>query len=116
MSETPRQIGAELLRDLSDKLSALAQQMLGAKRAQAEDFAEEVAWRVAADWGGQIVYIPMDLIARLSGRNAQIYKEFTGDNASELASKYGLSVQQIYRIIKRERAKRMPKQHSLFGG
>ncbi len=56
----------------------------------------------------------MDMVGRRSTRNAQIYREFTGDNQAELALKYGLSTQCIYRIVKVQRELRMPKQASLL--
>ncbi len=106
--------GSVLLNDISDKLTSLV---------IAEGISVEVASRIgreaasflADDWGGQNVYIPMDLSARLSTRNAEIYKLFTGDNISELATRFGLSVQTVYRIIKVERIKKAPKQASLLG-
>lgn len=115
MDETPSHIGAALLQDLSDKLAESAHSRLGIDKDTAEKFAKEAAIRLAGDWGGQLIYIPMDLAGRLISRNEVLYREFTGGNASELAFKYQLSVQQVYRIIKAMRAERTTKQHSLFG-
>lgn len=114
MKDTPRHLGRELLQDLADKLAAQAQHMLGISEAKAKHFAQEAAGRVADDWGGQNVYIPMDLVGRLSERNFQMYREFTGNNQSDLATKYGLSVQCVYRILKVQKQLRMPKQASLL--
>lgn len=114
MDETPRHIGAALLQDLSDKLAVLAHDLLGVDQDKAENFAKEITIRVAFDWGGQNLYIPYDLAGRLLSRNQVMYSEFTGGNASELAQKYGISVQQVHRIIKAMRAERTTKQYSLF--
>lgn len=113
-TDTPRQLGTELLQDLSAKLAKLAQDRLGISEAKAKAFAEEAAGAVADDWGGQNIYIPMDLVGRRSQRNIQMYREYRGDNAPELASKYGLSVQCVYRIIKAMRRELAPRQHPLF--
>lgn len=112
--DTPRQLGNELLQDLAAKLAEQAVSTLGINEGQAKSFAQEVAGRLADDWGGQVVYIPMDVAGRRSQRNAQLFKEFRGDNVSELATKYGLSIQCVYRIIKIQRELRMPRQGSLL--
>lgn len=111
--DTPRQLGTELLQDLSAKLKVLAVEF-GMPETRAHSFAQEAAGQVADDWGGQLVYVPMDLVGRNSMRNARIYAEFSGDNHANLASRYGLSVQAIYRILKVQRELRTPKQASLL--
>ncbi len=113
MSEEPRQIGAELLVDVAGKISALAVKH-GLPEERAQLFGAEAASKLADDWGGQLVYIPMDMAARNKERNAEIYSEFTGANVADLVTKYGLSLHTIYRIIKAERTVRAQKQHSLF--
>lgn len=114
MEETPSQIGTALIQDLSDKLADSAHELLGIEKDKAEIFAQAAALRVARDWGGQLIYVPMDLVGRLISRNEMLYREFSGMNAYDLAKKYQLSVQQVYRIIKAMRAERTQKQHSLF--
>ncbi len=53
---------------------------------------------------------------KLSKRDETIYQEFNGINHSELARKYGVSLQWIYKIVKavqkEEMAKRQP---DMFG-
>jgi len=115
MDETPRHIAAELLQDLADQAADAARKMLGASSRAAADFGKELAFHMAENWGGQSVYIPMDLAGRRSERNEQIYKKFNGANAAGLAREYKISVQMIYRIIKAERAARAQKQYSLLG-
>jgi len=112
--ETPRQLGAELLQDLADKLAAHAQEAFGVSEAKAKRFAVEAAGRVADDWGGQNIYMPMDLVGRRSERNDRLYRDFTGNNVPELATKYRLSVQCVYRILKVQHELHMPKQLSLL--
>ena len=103
-TETPRQLGAELLQDLADKLAEHAQEAFGVPEAKARRFAQEAAGRVADDWGGQNIYVPMDMVGRRIERNDRLYREFTGENAADLATKYRLSIQCVYRIIKVQRA------------
>lgn len=52
--------------------------------------------------GGVILYIPKNISVKTntSSRNKLIQKEFNGVNHFELAQKYGLSVQWIYKIVK----------------
>lgn len=109
-----REVGAELLVDLADNLTMVLIKKLRIPSNEAKRVAQEAAAHVADNWGGQSVYIPMDLVARMSSRNAEIYSAFSGDNISELVRKFGLSRQAIYRIIRVERQKRSPRQGSLF--
>ncbi len=101
-----RRIEAELLVDLAAKVAeqVMASMQVDAKRAQ--DIGDAVSSRVARDWGGQNVYIPMDHAAQRAERNAQIVERHTGDNVSQLAAEYRLSEQAIYRIIAAERDRR----------
>lgn len=51
--------------------------------------------------GGLNLYIPkFDSLTNASSRNNLIRRDFTGNNHSELSLKYGLSLQQIYKIVK----------------
>lgn len=67
-----------------------------------KDLERRVTTRIALDLGGQNVYFPFDR----ARRNEKIYNDFTGNNVSELAQLYRVSVQTIYAIIKAERARR----------
>lgn len=50
--------------------------------------------------GGLQIYLPKEDSFKSLIAYRMIYKEFTGSNANELASKYDLSVQAIGRIVK----------------
>ncbi len=108
-----RQPGAELLTDLAAKTRALAEAH-GLDSIRAQRLGDAVATRMADEWGGQQVYFPMDMLARNSERNAQIYRDFNGGNVADLAARHGLSIQAIYRILRAEREARRPAQHTLF--
>lgn len=94
-----RSRGPELLVDLI-ATSTAAMVEAGLDRGKAEGIAKEIAERMAAEWGGQCLYFPQGLALKLSRRDAQIYAEFTGSNHAELARKYHVSVQWIYKIVK----------------
>lgn len=76
-----------------------------------QDVASEVALTVAEEstdtvldeFGGENLYIPKDISSKAARRNRQIYDEFTGDNHSALAKKYGVTPQRIYTIVKEQR-------------
>lgn len=50
-------------------------------------------------FGGSVIYIPKGTLKHLNARNKLIKAEFTGNNHTELAKKYGLSVQWVYKIV-----------------
>lgn len=92
--------GPELLVDLAQNVAATLAELLGLDQEKAEQTGREIADRMAAHWGGQNIYFPMGLSYKLSQRDQQIYDEFTGANHSDLARKYGTSLQWIYKIVK----------------
>ena len=58
-----------------------------------------VRHHMATHWAGQQIYFPKDLSSELEPRNQQIWSDFNGKNYNELSRKYGLTTQQIYKII-----------------
>lgn len=60
----------------------------------------EVASHIAQSWGGEVIYIPRNLILLLSECDRKIFAEFNGTNHRELARKYNVSMQWIYQIVK----------------
>ena len=76
---------------------------------QVVEVSKKLTHHLASNWGGQLIYFPKNLLGRVSERDLKIYKEFNGKNHVELARKYDLTVQHIYRIVKEvgmaERAK-----------
>ena len=111
---TPRQLGTELLQDLATKLELTAQEQLDVSADKARLFAIEAVGLIADDWGGQLIYIPMNAVGRRTQRNLKIWKEFKGDNHAELATRYGLCVQTVYEIIKAMQRLHAPRQGSLL--
>lgn len=112
--DTPRQLGTELLQDLAAKLERTAQEQLGVTVDKARLFATEAVGLIADDWGGQLIYVPMNAVGRRTQRNLKIWREFTGDNHAELATRYNLCVQRVYEILKAMHRLHAPKQGSLL--
>ena len=63
------------------------------------------------EFGGQQVYLPFDL----ERRDARIYAEYRGDNIHAIATRYRMTTTHVYKIVKRERARRRQKQSVLPG-
>lgn len=106
----------ELVADLEAQLADCLRREVRLDRHRALQIAKKVARFVTDNWGGQLIYIPKNHGGRLNERDLAVWRDFDGRNHNALAKKYGLTVQQIYRILKevgaRERAGR---QQDLFG-
>ncbi|MGE4191829.1 MAG: Mor transcription activator family protein [Pseudodesulfovibrio sp.] len=108
-----RQRATSLLDDLANKVAQRARKDLKVSKGMAEQFGADVAEDISEDWGGLNFYLPKDIVSKVRSRDAQIYDEFTGDNHEELALKYDMSIQYIYRIVRKERERRSVRQHAL---
>lgn len=72
----------------------------GIDEEKAVDLANKMAERMCQNWGKQLIYFPeFDSQERLV-RNAKIFNECDGRNFPEVAHKYDLSIQAVYRIYK----------------
>lgn len=113
LNDTFKSKGPELLVDLADQCAFALREIAGMDDDMSNQVAREVADRMASHWGGQNIYFPMGLSYKLSQRDHQIFAEFNGVNHSDLARKYGVSLQWIYKIVKmvrkEELARRQPK-------
>ena len=65
----------------------------------AENIGMIVALKTGYNWGGLNVYVPKSMSLFACEREKQIFNEFTGNNHAYLAN--GLSLQWIYKIVKR---------------
>jgi Mor family transcriptional regulator len=104
-----RSKGPELLVDLAQNVAGALIDLAGIEADIAEQLGREIADRMAGHWGGQNIYFPMGLSYKLSKRDQQIFTEFNGLNHSELARKYHVSLQWIYKIVKAVRADEIAK-------
>lgn len=66
---------------------------------QAEEITHRIAQKMCDEWGGQNIYFGKYNNVGLRSRDLEIQKDFTGHNQRELARKYKLSLQAIYRIL-----------------
>lgn len=96
--------GSELL----NQIEAMIEEEL---RHGTDQLGRRVTTRMALDFGGSSVYFPCDK----SRRDAQIFRDFTGDNIPELRAKYKLNESTIYQILRQERARRRQQQVFLPG-
>ena len=103
-------------RELLEAIEAVVQEackknLPGSDEKTVAKIGKDVSYCLANQWGGQMVYMPQDT----ASKHAAIYADFTGDNHSELAEKYNLSVPHIYQIVAQERERRKHKQTTLPG-
>lgn len=107
---------AVLIDDLIETIKSSAAFVMPEKNESlAENIAMEVAVRVTKKWGGMSVYLPKDLNYAITMRNLELYKDFNGKNHHDLVQKYDLSLQAVYQILKRERARELKeRQKQLF--
>jgi len=91
---------AEFIDAFEQTLCSATQRAIGLDGAAAAEVAQQITDEVVREFRGQMIYVP---VRRHNGRKAdhkQVYAEFNGSNHQELASKFGYSVQHIYRLIK----------------
>ncbi|MFZ5659158.1 MAG: Mor transcription activator family protein [Pseudomonadota bacterium] len=97
-----RSKGPELLSDLMVHLITILKEQ-GVEADIAQRAAQEAATRMAGHWGGQLIYFPIGHSYNLSKRDRAIFEEFNGHNQPDLARKYGVSLQWVYKIIEKIR-------------
>ncbi|MDP2832167.1 MAG: Mor transcription activator family protein [Pseudomonadota bacterium] len=103
----PRQRGENLLSELESALAAGITQE-GIAPDAASRVAIAVTDRISEQFGGIGAYIPKGGNRHTQSRNAEIAREFTGNNIDELVARYHLTEVCIRQILKRERAMRAP--------
>lgn len=89
----------ELVADLEAQAAAfLAAEQIPSHTAQL--VSRKLSRHLCSNWGGQLIYFPKNQGGELDERDKQIYAEFNGRNHHELAKKYNLTEQRIYKIVK----------------
>lgn len=115
MQRDSRSKAPELLTDMRAHVTAALVELVSMQPDAADHVSREVVQRMASHWGGQNIYFPMGLSVKLSARDHQLFDEFDGTNHGELARKYGVSLQWVYKIVKQVRAEQLrAKQGTLF--
>lgn len=77
---------------------------LSIEKSLAIEGARECAHRIAAVFGGSLLYVPKDTGYKLPERDEDIYNRFNGQNLHELMSEFKLTHTRIYQIVARVRA------------
>lgn len=75
--------------------------LLGYESFDLEEIAADICSEFCAKFSGQNLVIPKDLKFKKFQRNKKIWEEFNGSNHSELALRYEVSVNALYRILKK---------------
>lgn len=91
----------EVLADLAKHVETELEEKHQFSQEKARQIGIDIAQRIAQNWGGEVIYIPRNLLMALNERDMKIYNEFNGNNHRELARKYGVSMQWVYKIVKR---------------
>ncbi|WP_313117998.1 Mor transcription activator family protein [Ectopseudomonas guguanensis] len=94
----------DLLADVADRTMQILKRY-GLNDSQAQEAADSVVDDLADNWGGQFITVPKDMKYRNAKRRQAIVEAFDGSNHSELATQHGLSVNAVYKILKRAQAK-----------
>lgn len=96
-------------------MAKVIQESLGVSAEVAEATSVEITTLFAHLWGGQVVYIPKGVSIQTSKLHQQIYDDCNGRNHHEVATKHGVCVQLVYKVVKRMRlAIIAPNQRDLF--
>ena len=82
---------------------------------RAEQIAYDATDNVRQHFGGINVFIPKDKSLDRMARNSEIFRQFTGGNHEELALKFDMSIQHIYRVVERARAAHSRKEYGKQG-
>lgn len=107
MTRSKTRPGKEILDDLERIAStALSECLPDVPPAVASHFGHEVTQRMAAHWGGSMLYVPKDDATRRHARDAQIIAEFDGTNTAALSRRYGVSRVWVYAILRRARSEK----------
>ncbi len=105
----------ELMRDIATTATFILMQDYNQDEETAKKIGADVAMAFSKQCGGTQVYIPVGHAVKVSKRDMQIYEKFTGDNHNELAKEFGISVQWVYKVIKKVTKQMQDKQQpSLF--
>jgi len=105
----------ELLQDMADHVRAVLVEYGELDQDKASGLGEEAVERIARAWGGSTVYFPKGDYIRSYRKAQDVWRDYNGRNAPELARKYGISLVWTYEIIRKKRdQEKARRQGSLF--
>jgi Mor family transcriptional regulator len=99
MGRKGRPTPAELVMRMIEIGTGEIVRQLAVPETQARVAMREAAHLLCNEYGGQRVYIPQDREYALELRDMQIWHEFNGHNAPELAAQHALTEQQVGNIL-----------------
>jgi len=94
----------ELLQDMAAHVQAVLVEYGEVDQDKAISLGEEAVERVARAWGGATVYFPKGDYIRSYRKAQEVWRDYNGRNAQEVARKHGISLVWAYDIIKKKRA------------
>ena len=101
---------AHILTVISEKLIAE-----GVKEDEAEAIAYQTCDEIRKNFGGSYIYLQKGREVATQLKHCKIYSEFRGNNQQELADKFDMSLQAVYRVLKAAQQKEFDeKQPKLF--
>lgn len=92
----------ELLTDIADQVTLILKDFNVASE-KAEQAGVAVSNHLSEHWGGQLITFPKDHLFKITQRDLDIFNKVNANNMSAVAKEYGLTVNGIYRAIKRIR-------------
>lgn len=100
MQEPFRGAGSELLNDIYSHTADVLAQYPDNSIQDANEASMAVVNRLREVFGGQLVYFPKGVQDDVTERDERMFNEFDGKNHKELAKKYDLTLQQVYRRLR----------------
>lgn len=104
----------ELLSDVAKQVSLILKEYNIAE-ADADEVGNAVTNHLSEHWGGQVIIIPKDHIYKITQRDLEIFDKVTHNNMHEVAKEYNLTINGLYRVLRRIRKRAIDlKQPGLF--
>ncbi|HEY9130874.1 MAG TPA: Mor transcription activator family protein [Dyella sp.] len=97
----------EMLRELERIVAEQLHIVPGVSAEAAQQTARQVAMEFARQWGGQQVYVPMGRAWLIGEQHKQIVEAVRGNNHAQVAARFGVSVQHVYRVLSQARRARL---------
>lgn len=106
-SQAKEERRAELLISIIAHVSR-SLETVGISKEESYDIAVKLSDDLRKDFGGELFYMPKGQDYDTIIKHHKIFQEFNGTNHDELSRRYGVSVQQIYRVLKKLQDLRQP--------
>lgn len=98
-----------ILGDIADNAERVMREH-GVPADVAEQAGAAIADHLSNSWAGITVYFPMDYHYKIAQRDLQILAEFNGHNHRQLAQRYKLNENAIYRLLKRTQERKFDRE------